>query len=70
MKFSTRELLLVTVIVALAVGWAVDRWALVAREEKSRHDAEVLAKVVCHNVCCLIQSMYEFGITPNLAQAV
>lgn len=23
---------------------------------------EVLAKVVCHNICCLIQSAYEFGI--------
>ncbi len=26
---------------------------------------EVLAKVVCHNLCCLIQSMEEFGIDPS-----
>jgi len=25
---------------------------------------EVLAKVVCHNLCCVIQSMEEFGIDP------
>lgn len=26
---------------------------------------EVLAKCVCHNICCLIQSVHEFGIDPN-----
>jgi transposase len=26
---------------------------------------EVLAKVVCHNLCCLIQSMHEFGVDPS-----
>jgi transposase len=26
---------------------------------------EVLAKFVCHNLCCLIQSFEEFGIDPN-----
>lgn len=25
---------------------------------------EVLCKVLCHNICCLIQSMFEFGIEP------
>ena len=25
---------------------------------------EVLAKVVCHNVCCLISAIYELGIDP------
>ena len=25
---------------------------------------EVLAKFVCHNICCVIQSAYEFGIEP------
>jgi transposase len=29
---------------------------------------EVLAKVLCHNVCCLISAMYELGIEPMLAQ--
>jgi transposase len=26
---------------------------------------EVLCKVLCHNVCCLIQSIYELGVEPN-----
>ncbi|HEX6622861.1 MAG TPA: hypothetical protein VF064_04060 [Pyrinomonadaceae bacterium] len=26
---------------------------------------EVLCKVLCHNVCCLIQSVYELGIDPT-----
>ena len=30
---------------------------------------EVLAKIVCHNICCLISAMYELGITPEFAQA-
>ena len=25
---------------------------------------EALAKVLCHNICCVIQSMYELGINP------
>ena len=26
---------------------------------------EVLCKVLCHNICCLIQSMYELNIEPT-----
>ncbi|HEX8721887.1 MAG TPA: transposase [Pyrinomonadaceae bacterium] len=26
---------------------------------------EVLCKVLCHNLCCLIQSMYELGVEPE-----
>jgi hypothetical protein len=26
---------------------------------------EVLAKVLCHNICCLIHAMYELGIQPG-----
>jgi hypothetical protein len=26
---------------------------------------EVLCKIVCHNVCVLIQSIYELGIHPT-----
>jgi len=26
---------------------------------------ETLAKFVCHNLCCLVQSMEEFGIDPS-----
>jgi hypothetical protein len=27
---------------------------------------EVLCKILCHNICCLISTMYEFGIELNL----
>lgn len=26
---------------------------------------EALCKVLCHNICCVIQSIFEFGIEPN-----
>jgi hypothetical protein len=25
----------------------------------------VLCKILCHNICCLIQEMYELGIEPE-----
>ncbi len=28
---------------------------------------ELLLKILCHNVCVLIQSMHEPGIEPNLS---
>ncbi len=28
---------------------------------------EVLAKFVCHNLCCVVQSMYEFNVDPNFS---
>jgi hypothetical protein len=31
---------------------------------------EVLAKVLCHNVCCLIQSMYEFGVEIDFSEGL
>ncbi len=30
---------------------------------------EVLAKVLCHNLCCLIHARYELKIDPKLATA-
>jgi transposase len=27
---------------------------------------EVLCKILCHNICCLISAMYELGIDPQL----
>lgn len=30
---------------------------------------EVLCKVLCHNLCCIIQSMYELGVEPDFALA-
>jgi hypothetical protein len=29
---------------------------------------EVLCKILCHNICCVIQSMYELGIEPTFWQ--
>lgn len=26
---------------------------------------EVLCKILCHNICCLVQSIYELCIEPN-----
>ena len=31
---------------------------------------EILLKVLCHNICVLIQSMHEFGVTPSLEPKV
>ena len=30
---------------------------------------EVLAKVLCHNICCLISAIYELGIQPVFGMA-
>ena len=40
MKFSIRDLFLVTMIVALAVGWLVDRSRLARRGDKAETEAE------------------------------
>jgi transposase len=29
---------------------------------------EVLCKILCHNICCVIQSMYELGIDPGFGK--
>jgi len=31
---------------------------------------EVLAKVLCHNVCVLIQAIHELGIEPNFCAQI
>jgi hypothetical protein len=31
---------------------------------------EVLCKILCHNVCCLISAFYELGIEPDFATPV
>jgi hypothetical protein len=30
---------------------------------------EVLAKILCHNICCLISAMYELEIDPTFGSA-
>src|ERR671924_1861732 len=40
---------------------------------RSKTDAamrnEVLYKILCHNICCVIQAMYELGIEPTFWEA-
>jgi hypothetical protein len=31
---------------------------------------EVLCKVLCHNICCLIASIYELGIEPTFGAKI
>jgi transposase len=31
---------------------------------------EVLCKILCHNLCCVIQSIYELGIEPTFASTI
>jgi hypothetical protein len=30
---------------------------------------ELLCKVLCHNLCCLVQAIYELGIEPEFWKA-
>jgi hypothetical protein len=30
--------------------------------------SEVLCKILCRNICCLIQAVYELGIEPTFWQ--
>jgi transposase len=39
-------------------------------KSKTAQVNEVLAKILCHNLCCLIQSMYELGIDVNFESEV
>jgi transposase len=35
---------------------------------KAAQTNEALCKILCHNICCLIQSMYELGLKPKFWQ--
>lgn len=41
-----------------------DLKVVVAEQERARAVFEVLCKVLCHNICVVIQSMYELGVEP------
>jgi hypothetical protein len=49
MKFSIRDLFLLTVIVALAVGWGMDRWRL-RKYANAAEDAEFLAGALVNDI--------------------
>jgi transposase len=38
--------------------------ALRSKTERAQIN-EALCKILCHNICCLIQSMYELGLKPK-----
>jgi hypothetical protein len=39
---------------------------LLRRKTRTAQINEALCKVLCHNLCCLIQSMYELEIKPEV----
>src|SRR5262245_13745275 len=45
MRFSIRDILLLTVIVALATGWALDRWRLANKQVELNHQIAKLVEV-------------------------
>lgn len=46
MRFSIRDIMLVTVIVALALGWWIERRALLAGKRDAEEDARDLSRLV------------------------
>lgn len=42
----------------------------VRAKNKTSRTNEALAKILCHNICCLIQSMNEFGVNPEFWKEV
>ncbi len=43
--------------------------ALRSKTERAQIN-EALCKVLCHNICCLIQSMYELNLRPKFWKEV
>jgi hypothetical protein len=72
MKFSIRDLLLVTVIVALAVGWWIDRGKLIAERKEfddwaDEREDEWLAKLEEHRreISALRSRLNSLAPAPN-----
>ena len=38
-------------------------------QSRVAQENELLCKILCHNVCCLVQSFYELGVEAELWQA-
>jgi hypothetical protein len=53
-----------------SIGQREEVWRGLRLQERLRSKTltaqvnEVLCKVLCHNICCLIQSSYELGVEP------
>jgi hypothetical protein len=62
MKFSIRDLLLVTVIVALAIGWCLDHW-LQRLEVQRAQESQIQSEEYLEDVIKLVEGM---GLGHNL----
>ena len=59
MRFSIRDILLLTVIVAVLTGWGLDRWRLARRVQELDHQAKVhLAEAELARAEALMQRDY------------
>ena len=50
MKFTIRDLLLVTALVALSLGWLVDHWRAAAREKQLEREFKRSLQALSHHV--------------------
>jgi hypothetical protein len=46
------------------------RQGLPVRAGRILHPETALRKVLCHNICCLIQSMFELNLKPKFSAEV
>jgi hypothetical protein len=64
--FSIRELFLVTIIVALAVGWCVDHWSHADAHEDARFLADVTLNDVSHDDLPRLRELCKkYGVKPK-----
>ena len=66
MKFSVRDLLLVTVIVGLAVGWCVDHWNNADALDDAKFLADVVSNDVSHDDLPRLRELCKkYGVKPK-----
>jgi hypothetical protein len=61
LRFTIRELFLVVLVVALAVGWAIDHWRFVEQQKVSRKERRYITR--------LTEGDAKVGITKDELQA-
>ena len=49
----------------LKLGIEPKFWDALRSKTETAQINEALLKVLCHNICCLIQSMYELNLKPK-----
>jgi hypothetical protein len=65
MKFSIRDLFLVTVIVALVLGWAADRWIFRTAQETQNSGLRLQRQIDRGRIEALERQLREAGIQPS-----